>query len=94
LAIKGLGQFQRFRVANDFRKLIENWHISDFHVSDARPSAEEGVAEHLSSRGDNLSLVAQYLLQYEPELFKDILLKMTQRVPGVTSVEAKPTEDG
>ncbi len=94
LAIKGLGQFQRFRVANDFRKLIENWHISDFHVSDARPSAEEGIAEHLSTRGENLSLVAQYLLQYKPEIFDEILKKMTQRVPGVTSVEAKPTEDG
>lgn len=94
LAIKGLGQFQRFRVANDFRKLIENWHISDFHVSDARPSAEEGIAEHLSSKGDNLSLVAQYLLQYQPEVFKQVLDKMAQRVPGVTSVEAKPTEDG
>jgi predicted ATPase len=94
LAIKGLGQFRRFRVANDFRKLIENWHISDFHVSDARPSVEEGIAEHLSNRGDNLSLVAQYLLQYQPEIFSEILAKMKARVPGVSSVEAKPTEDG
>jgi len=94
LAIKGLGQFQRFRVANDFRKLIENWHISDFHVADARPSAEEGIAEHLSSKGDNLSLVAQYLLQYRPEVFKEILEKMARRVPGIDAVEAKPTEDG
>lgn len=94
LAIKGLGQFQRFKVVNDFRKLIENWHISDFHVTDARPSAEEGIAEHLSTRGDNLSLVAQYLHQYQPEIFERILDKMAKRVPGVASVEAKPTEDG
>lgn len=35
--------------------MIENWHISDFHIADARPSAEAGYAEHLSSRGDNVA---------------------------------------
>lgn len=40
LAIKGLGQFKEFRVVSEFRSLIENWHISDFHIADARPSAE------------------------------------------------------
>ena len=39
LAIKGLGQFKEFRVVAEFRSLIENWHISDFHISDARPAA-------------------------------------------------------
>ena len=59
LAIKGLGQFKGFKVISDFRNLIENWQISDFHVADARLSQEEGVAEHLSPRGDNIPLVAQ-----------------------------------
>jgi predicted ATPase len=27
LAIKGLGQFERFKAANAFRNLIENWHV-------------------------------------------------------------------
>lgn len=30
LAIKGLGQFERFKAAYAFRSLIENWHVSDF----------------------------------------------------------------
>ena len=55
LAIKGLGQFKEFRVVAEFRSLIENWHISDFHISDARPSSEAGYAEHLSTRGDNIA---------------------------------------
>jgi len=55
LAIKGLGQFKKFRVVAEFRGLIENWHISDFHISDARPSAEAGYAGHLSTRGDNVA---------------------------------------
>jgi predicted ATPase len=54
LAIKGLGQFDRFKAANAFRNFIENWHVSDFHISEARPSRDAGYAEHLSPRGDNL----------------------------------------
>ena len=94
LAIKGLGQFRQFQVVSDFRSLIENWHISDFHIADARPSAEVGYAEHLSTRGDNVALVAQYLYQNHPQQFDEVLRAMRQRVPGVSDVEAKPTEDG
>ena len=94
LAIKGLGQFRVFRVVSEFRTLIENWYISDFHIADARPSAEAGFAEHLSTRGDNVAQVAQYLFENHPHLFTRILEAMRQRVPGVEKVEAKPTEDG
>lgn len=94
LAIKGLGQFKEFRVVSEFRSLIENWHISDFHISDARPSAEAGYAEHLSTRGDNIAQVAQYLYESHPDCFEKALQAMKERVPGVSKVEAKPTEDG
>lgn len=94
LAIKGLGQFREFRVVSEFRSLIENWYISDFHIADARPSAEAGYAEHLSTRGDNVALVAQYLFENHPAIFQQVLNTMRWRVPGVTSVEAKPTDDG
>ena len=94
LAIKGLGQFREFRVVAEFRNLIENWHVSNFHVADARPSAEAGYAEHLSTRGDNVAQVAQYLYENERERFNQVLAAMSRRVPGVSGVEAKPTEDG
>ena len=94
LAIKGLGQFKEFRVVSEFRSLLENWHISDFHISDARPSAEAGYAEHLSMRGDNVAQVAQYLYENHRDCFDSVLEVMKQRVPGVGNVEAKPTEDG
>ena len=94
LAIKGLGQFRAFRVVSEFRSLIENWHISDFHIADARPSSEAGYAEHLSTRGDNVPQVAQFLYENHREQFNRILKSMSRRVPGVSNVEAKPTEDG
>jgi predicted ATPase len=64
LAIKGLGQFQRFKAANAFRQLIESWHVSDFHIDAARGRKEvTGYVEHLSVSGDNLPRVAQYLYE-------------------------------
>ncbi len=94
LAIKGLGQFQRFKAANAFRGLIENWHVSDFHITAARQRIEAGVAEHLSISGDNLALVAQHLYQNHRNTFDSILVKMRERVPGVEDVTAEETIDG
>jgi predicted ATPase len=94
LALKGLGQFQRFKAANNFRRLIESWHVSDFHIGDARPSQEAGYAEHLSTRGENMPLVAQYLYENHSDIFQQILKKMAARVPGVSKVEATNTDDG
>ena len=94
LAIKGLGQFQEFRVVSEFRSLIENWHISNLHIADARSSAEVGHAEHLSTSGENVAQVAQYLYDNHPDCFERVLAAMRQRVPGVEAVDARPTEDG
>ena len=94
LAIKGLGQFREFRVVSEFRSLIENWHISNFHIADVRPSAEEGYAEHVSTRGDNVAEVAQFLYERHRDQFDRVLDAMRARVPGVTNVEAMPTQDG
>lgn len=94
LAIKGLGQFERFKAASAFRDFIENWHVSDFHISEARPSRDAGYAEHLSSTGENLPLVAQYMFEHHPDKFNEILEKMKKRVPGVEQVKAEKTVDG
>ena len=95
LAIKGLGQFQRFKAANALRQLLENWHVSDFHISAARGRKEAtGVAEHLSETGDNLPRVAQYLFENHPPIFKTILKRMHERVPGISGVEPELTQDG
>lgn len=94
LAIKGLGQFRSFPVVAEFRNLIENWHISDFRIADARVSSEAGFADHLSARGDNVALVAQHLHESHPDRFEAVLRAMRLRVPGVRDVEVRSTEDG
>ncbi|MEQ1804335.1 MAG: AAA family ATPase [Burkholderiaceae bacterium] len=95
LAIKGLGQFERFKAANAFRQLIESWHVSDFHISAARGRKEAmGESEHLSETGENLPLVARYLFEQHPEAFQRILEAMARRVPGIASVTPVPMDDG
>ncbi|MDE2267793.1 MAG: AAA family ATPase [Betaproteobacteria bacterium] len=95
LAIKGLGQFERFKAASAFRSLIENWHVSDFHINAARGRKDAaGEAEHLSETGENLPLVARYLFEQYPDIFQKILATMARRVPGVESVEPKLMDDG
>lgn len=94
LAIKGLAQFERFPAVKALGDLMENWHISDFHITKARPEQESGYAEHLSREGENLSLVTEYLSKKHPEIFAQILERLTKRVPGLAKVEAKTTEEG
>ena len=94
LAIKGLGQFKEYQAAAELSELLEEWHVSDFHLEDARSSVEAGYAEHLSARGDNLAQVARFMYEHHRDQFDRVLELMCARVPGVTSVEAKPTVDG
>jgi len=95
LAIKGIGQFQRFKAANAFRQMLENWHVSDFHINLARGSKDAaGYAEHLSVTGDNLQLVANHLYESYPDIFDKIIIKMKQRVPGISAIKPEPTADG
>jgi predicted ATPase len=95
LAIKGLGQFERFKAANAFRRLIESWHVSDFHIEAARGRKEAaGESEHLSETGDNLPRVAQFLYEQHPDVFDNILSTMIRRVPGVKKIEPRLMDDG
>ena len=94
LAIKGLAQFERFPAVVALGNLIEKWHVSDFHISRARPEQESGYAEHLSREGENLSLVIEYLHNQHKEIFDTIIEKLKNRVPGISKVEPKQTEEG
>ena len=94
LAIKGLGQFKEFEAVATFRKLIEDWYVSDFRIDAARERQEIEYVEHLTKSGDNLSSVTKFLYDNHPDIFQKIIEKMKQRVPGVEKVEAQETQDG
>lgn len=94
LAVKGLGQFENFPAVASLRKLIEDWYVSDFHIEAARGRQEVSYSESLSTTGDNLALVAKYLYDNHKDRFDGVLKSMSEKIPGITSVEAKVTEDG
>lgn len=94
LAVKGLAQFKKFPAVMALGELISNWHISDFHIQRARPEQEAGYAEHLSKEGENLSLVTEYLYKRHKKVFDQVIKKLKNRVPGITKVDAKTTEEG
>jgi predicted ATPase len=94
LAIKGLGQFERFKAAQAFRDMLERWHISDFHINDARGVKDDEDVVHLSDTGHNLPAFARYMFEQHKPQFELVQQKMQDRVPGVEHVEVKVTEDG
>lgn len=94
LAVKGLAQFKKFPAAMALGELITNWHVSDFHIQRARPEQEAGHAEHLSTQGENLALVTEFLFKRHPKVFEKIVKQLAKRVPGIARVDAKTTEEG
>lgn len=94
LALKGLGQFERYKTIRSFRILLEQWLVSNLQNEEMRKINEVGADQQLSSSGNNLAQVASFLHQYHPKIFQTILDKMKQRVPGVDNVEAKQNDAG
>ena len=95
LAIKGLGQFQKFKAANALRQMIESWHVSDFHIDAARGAKEAvGEYEHLSASGENLEQVALNLFENHRDVYERILEARLPRGPGVNQITTQDTVDG
>ncbi|HCQ23091.1 MAG: chromosome segregation protein SMC [Aphanizomenon flos-aquae LD13] len=94
LALKGLAQFEKFPASKAIGDLLENWHISDFHIQQARPERESSYAEYLSKEGENLAMVTEFLYKRHSDIFQKIIEKLKQRVPGISEVDSKITEEG
>lgn len=80
-AVKGLGQFRDFPVVSELRHAVENWRLPEPRCAEARP-------------GDEVASAARFLHQNHRDRFDRILDAMQALVPGLESVEARPTEDG
>ena len=94
LAIKGLSQFEKFPAVVALGQWLEHWHVSDIHVSQARNEQQAGLAEHLSTEGENLSLVIDYLRQSHPSVLEKIMAALKERIPGISEVQSQTIETG
>lgn len=85
-ALKALGQFRDFPVVSDFRHFIETWRLPDSRFAEA--AGADPVPGHEPASA------ARFLYENHRRRFDRILETMRTRIPGVETVEARPTEDG
>lgn len=94
LAVNALGQLNKHPRVVALREFITGWYLSYLSVASTRNSTQPGPQERLSSDGDNLPNVIQYLKEQHPERLQEIEKALARRVPRLESVQAEPMPDG
>ena len=94
LAVNALGQFQDHPRVAALRDFIMGWHVSYLSADSARGQPEAGPQERLSTSGDNLANVIQYLGERRPERLDHIFETLRRRVPRIERVLADAMPDG
>ncbi|MCY4075895.1 MAG: AAA family ATPase [Acidobacteria bacterium] len=94
LAVSTLGMLAENPRVIALRDFVASWHLSYLSADTARGKSEAGGEERLSSTGDNLANVVQYLHERHPERLDAIFQALRQRVPRVDHAEAVAMADG
>ncbi len=94
LAVNTLGQFAKHPRVSALRRFISDWHLSYLNADNTRRVPEAGPQERLSSTGDNLPNVIQYLKEQYSDQLNRILAILTKRVPKLERVYAEMLQDG
>ncbi|RJP61391.1 MAG: ATPase [Candidatus Auribacter fodinae] len=94
LAVNTLGQFAKHPRVSALRRFITSWHLSYFTADATRGRTEAGPQEHLSSTGDNISNVIQYLRERHRDHFDKIITVLTQQVPRLEKIDTELIADG
>lgn len=94
LAVNTLGQFAKHPRVGALRRFISGWYLSYLSADNTRGVPEAGPQERLSTTGDNLPNVIQYLKEQHDERLGEILKKLTERVPRLEKVDAEVMPDG
>ncbi len=94
LAVNTLGQLAKHPRVGALRRFITSWYLSYLSADATRGIPEAGPQERLSSTGDNLPNVVQYLRERHPDRLATILDVLSRRVPRLEKVDAEPMQDG
>lgn len=94
LAVNTLGQFAKHPRVGALRRFISGWYLSYLSADSTRGVPEAGPQERLSTTGDNLPNVIQYLKEQHEGRLRLILTKLTRRVPRLEKVDAEVMPDG
>ena len=94
LGIATLGALKQHPRISAFRQFIEGWYLSYFTPDAARSLPLAGPQQHLSTHGDNLGNVVQFMEREYPERFETILKEITAKIPGIDQIDTERTSDG
>jgi predicted ATPase len=94
LAVNTLGQLAKNPRVAALRRFITGWYLSYLSADESRGAPEAGPQERLSSTGDNLPNVIQYLKERHPSRLEAILATLKRRVPRLERVDAEIMPDG
>lgn len=93
LGIATLGALQEHPRIERFRNFVKGWYLSYFTPDAARSLPSAGPQKHLNMHGDNIGNVVQYLSRDHKDRFDSILKRIAGKIPGVTSIDTKVTDD-
>jgi predicted ATPase len=94
LGVATLGQLRDHPRIAKFRAFLEGWYLSYFTPDAARSLPMAGPQKHLNIHGDNLGNVVEFMQRDHPSKFQNILGRIAKRIPGVSAIDAKRTDDG
>lgn len=94
IAVATLGQLAKHPRVSALRRFVTDWHLSYLTPDSTRGIPEAGPQERLSTHGDNLPNVIQYLKEMHPEAFRKMLAILAERVPRLERVDAQMLADG
>ena len=94
LAVNTLGQLAKHPRVAALRRFITGWYLSYLTADNTRGVPEAGPQERLSTTGDNLPNVVQYLKEQHEDRLNVILKKLKERVPRLEKVGAEVMPDG
>ena len=93
LGIASLGALAQYPRIAALREFVEGWYLSYFTPDAARSLPLAGPQRRLSSRGDNLANVVQYMERENRGGFDRILSKIAARVPGIDQISTERSPD-
>ena len=94
LGIATLGALKQHPRIAAFRQFIERWYLSYFTPDAARSLPLAGPQRHLNIHGDNLGNVVQFMEREHPKRFKDILGRISDKIPGIHKIDTEESPDG
>ena len=94
LAANMFGQLARHPRVGALRRFITDWHLSNLSTDATRQTTNDGPQKRLSSTGDNLPNVIQYLQERYPERLEEIISSLSNQVPRLEKVDTELMIDG